>query len=169
MGTRWVAACALALVTITTGCDDADGPAGRLVAAEITADALPGFWTGVARVTDGFDEMSALRRDGPTSFGFPVALELRRDRGFVLRAVNFPVAGGGLDGDRFCTGVYNIAGRFLEFYPDHVCRALPLHRYTVGRFVPDGLLLEAESTPARLGAGQFENITVRVLFRLERS
>lgn len=148
---RRIAAVACGVWAIGCG---GDAPEGILV-EDPTEWELAGVWTGTEAITSRGDASSTVPSDG---FHFPVSLVLEKDRRFTLRTFDFPVDGG--EG-RSCEGVFRASDRELEFFPDATCRALPLHRYTVGRFFPDGLTLDARS-----GASSGADIRVRI--RVER-
>jgi len=158
----------IALCLAGAGCDEHEiTPFTPLAGFE--PDALDGLWTGRAEITSveraGTGSGPGGVQDG---FAFPVALELDRDRRFVLRSFGYPAAGAPREDARFCRGVFAVDGNALEFFPDDVCPALPLHRYTIGRSFPGGLHLEARTRP--LLPGQFfgDAASIRVRFDLER-
>ncbi len=130
--------------------------------------ALDGLWTGSAEITSAehttpFVGTGAVQ-DG---FAFPVALELDRDRTFTLRSFGYPIVGAPTEDQRFCKGVFAVRGNTIEFFPDDVCPALPLHRYTIGRSFPRGLALEARTRPVVPGRFFGESVSIRVRFNLE--
>lgn len=122
-----------------------------------------GFWTGT-------EEISSTRARAslpPENLRFPVAVEFRDDRRFTLWSYR---ASSGSTGspDRTCDGVFRTERTTLEFFPEEDCGSLPLHRFVVGRFAPQGLLLEGRSDSAvRDGSGEeASNLVVRI--RVER-
>lgn len=141
---------AIVIGLVASGCDG-EGPEGIVIGDPVEHE-LAGLWTGTEAITTQGDASSRVQDDG---FQFAVSLMLEKDRRFTLRTFDFPVDGG--EG-RLCKGVYRATGRDLEFFPDSFCRALPLHRYTVGRSFPDGLTLEARS-----GVSSGADIRVRIL------
>src|SRR5690606_23766624 len=154
----------IALCLAGAGCDEHEiTPFTPLAGFE--PDALDGLWTGRAEITSveraGTGSGPGGVQDG---FAFPVALELDRDRRFVLRSFGYPAAGAPREDARFCGGVFAVDGNAIEFFPDAVCPALPLHRYTIGRSFPRGLHLEARTRP--LLPGQFfgDAASIRVRF-----
>lgn len=156
------AALATALLVVAfAACDDDES---LLVFAELERDALVGFWTGEAEITTEGD--ISRTEPGPIDEGvtFPVALQLTDKGRFVLHTFNYPVASATTR--RTCSGVYEREGRRLEFFPNVVCRALPLNDYTIGRAVPDVLILEARAGLRPDGSEPLGNMFVSM--RLER-
>lgn len=155
-----VAACAALLIGVA-GCEE--DPDGILIGGGSERGALAGFWTGTAEITTEDDEVRAVAREFEKGVRFRVALRLRRGGGFTLRVFNYPVSR--QTSRRVCTGVWEREGRILEFFPNAVCRALPLSRYVIGRQLPDGLTLEANT---RRRPHEREPADIRVFMRLER-
>lgn len=134
-----------------------------LVTGSTEGEDLVGFWTGTERLAGMDDEVRGVDRGQEEAFSFRVALRLRANQTFRFWAFNFPV--GAQTEQRVCEGVWEREGRILEFFPETVCRPLPLSRYAIGRFFPDGLTLEARTNagPGGPAAG-----SIRVRIRLER-
>ncbi|MFW6202033.1 MAG: hypothetical protein ACOC8B_05615 [Gemmatimonadota bacterium] len=151
------------IMLLVAGCELDDG-GGLLVTSPGGATDVVGLWTGVESIAgmDGFEGVDV----GSIEEGirFAVALRLAADGRFTLHAFDFPAAAG--SERRVCTGIYDRDGRTLKFFPDAVCRPLPLSRYTIGRTAPDGLTLEA-STARTPGGGEPVG-DIRVRFELER-
>ncbi|HEX7090663.1 MAG TPA: hypothetical protein VF192_11055 [Longimicrobiales bacterium] len=169
MGTTQRLLLGIALCLVWAGCDERDSTP-FIVRAPVGSDRLLGLWTGHAEITSVED---ALRPTGTGTvqggFAFPVALELRPDRLFTLRSFGYPIVGASAGDKRFCSGVFALQGSRIEFFPDDACPALPLHRFTIGGWFPDGLELEAATRPALPGQVFGEAASVRVRFRLERN
>ena len=144
-----------------TACEDD----GTLVLVGPGFKGLRGVWTGFSQVSDAPAALSGLSQPTSTTFTFPVALELSHDNRFVLRTVSFPTSSGQLDGDRTCVGLFARQGRYIEFFPNDACRALPLHRYTIGGTLT-ALVLESVSG---LGLGQPQTPAIRVIMTLDRA
>jgi len=158
----------IALCLVGAGCDEHDiTPFIGVVGFDPAP--LDGLWTGVGEITSaerttpvtGTDAV----RDG---FAFPVALELHRDREFTLRSFGYPIIGAPTEEQRFCRGVFAVRGNTIEFFPDDVCPALPLYKYTIGRSFPRGLELEARTRPTVPGRVFGESVSIRVRFDLQR-
>jgi len=130
--------------------------------------ALDGLWTGHAEITSAERTTTFAGSGVQDGFAFPVALELDRDRRFTLRSFGYPIVGAPTEDKRFCRGVFAVRGNAIEFFPDDVCPALPLSRYTIGRSFPRGLQLEASTRPVRPGQFFGESVSLRVRFVLER-
>jgi hypothetical protein len=156
MDARRMLRAAVALALVLPGCDGE----GVLVFGPDEED-LAGVWVGVEEIT-GVDDAVAAPGHG---FSFPVALDLEADGDFVLRSFGFPVEEAGED--RVCRGIFQVEGSTMRFFPNDLCRALPLNRYTIGWFAPDGLILEASTLQAtgEPGAGVAD---IRVRIRVER-
>lgn len=168
MRARTILAAGLATAIAATGCDDDDG-FDAIVAFGPDLEDVVGFWTGVEEIT-GAGGAAAILLIGDqyqSGFRFPVALELRIDRSFVLRSFAVAVRDAG-ENDRVCTGVYAIDGNTLKFFPNELCRPLPLSAYTIGRFAPDGLILEANTRAPVLLSGDPAVGDIRVRIRVER-
>lgn len=152
---------ALLLALGVAGCEEGADTAPLVVVPR--GGDLVGMWTGTEEVTGATDVVSGV--DGGIEEGvkFRVALRLRSDRAFRLWVSNFPVAG--QTESRVCEGVYDLDGNILEFFPESVCRALPLSRFSIGRAFPDELTLDARTnrTTRTSTTG-----SVRVFMRLER-
>lgn len=129
-------------------CDDGDHPEGWMFLAP-GSEELAGLWTGQAVIagstTGGVGSSGELG-----GVRFPISLDLHRNREFTLRTVGYPVSGSNTEA-RTCTGVYRVSARQLEFFPNAACRALPLYRYTIGRYAPDGLTLRGEAQGTGFG------------------
>jgi len=162
---RWLPALALSVFGLTA-CDGDDTPEGILFFDPLP-EQLVGLWTGIEEITTRGDRVLGPGGTGQGGFSFPVALELTKDRGFTLRSFGFPVGGNG-GGDSFCAGVFRAEGQTIEFFPNSACRALPLNRFTIGRFFPDGLVLEAETGHALPGTASSAAADIRVMIRVER-
>lgn len=143
-----------------TACDGDDIPEGLIVfdPAPVT---LSGVWTGVEEIGSGDDPPFQGK-----GFVFPVSLVLHRDREFELRSFGFPVEGNG-SGNELCRGIFATRGRTLEFFPNADCPALPLHRYTIGRFGLGGLVLTSDAGTGLIGESG-GGIAIRVVIRVER-
>jgi hypothetical protein len=160
-----VAVCGVGLAA--GGCDeDAFGVLGVL---EPTHELLAGNWSGFARISNSTDPISMLGEGRGVSYSFPVALSLSYGGTFVLRTVGLPSSnGGGSPDHQPCVGLFAVRGRYIEFFANQSCSALPLNSFTVGRALDRTLVLEAEAGPARLGPGHTSPAFVRVVLRLER-
>jgi len=157
----------IALCLAGAGCDEHD-ITPFLPLAGFEPAALDGLWTGYEEITSAERTTPAV---GPGTvqdgFVFPVALELDRDRTFVLRSFGYPIAGAPREDARLCRGVYAVDGNAIAFFPNDVCPALPLSRYTIGRSFPRGLQLEARTRPLKPGQFFGESASIRVRFSLE--
>jgi len=156
MGARRILGSVVALALVLPGCDGE----GVLVFG-LDEEDLAGVWVGVEEITGTGDAVAAPGH----GFSFPVALELEADGEFVLRSFGFPVEEAG--GDRVCRGIFRVDGSTMRFFPNDLCRALPLNRYTIGRSAPDGLILEA-STLQAMGEPDAGGADIRVRIRVER-
>lgn len=168
MEIEWIPRLSALLVLALAACEAGDVPEG-IVFLDPKAEELAGLWTGSEEITGTGDVASNFGRGdrNEAGFSFPVSLVLRVDRTFVLRSFNFPTSGNG-EAERLCEGVFRARDRTLEFFPNTACRALPLNRYTIGRFFPDGLLLEARTGAALPVSGAEEVGDIRVRIRVER-
>lgn len=168
MGTTQRLLLGIALCLVWAGCDERDRNP-FVVPVRVGSAGLVGLWTGHAEITSA-EGVSRLTGTGTiqNGFAFPVALELRADRLFTLRSFGYPIVGASAGDKRFCSGVFALEGSRIEFFPDDVCPALPLHRFTIGGWFPDGLELEAATRPALPGQVFGEAASVRVRFRLQR-
>lgn len=160
---RALVVCCAAIAALPA-CDD-EGEA-LLVLVGPSSRALRGVWTGFARISDVPPAIGGATLTGSTTVTFPVALDLGHDDRFVLRTVGFATSSGQLDGDRTCAGLYALRGRYIEFFPNEACRALPLHRYTIGGAVPGGLVLT--SVPF-FGPEWPREPRIEVVMRLDRA
>ena len=168
MGTTQRLLLGIALCLVWAGCDERDGDL-FILPVRIGARGLAGLWTGHAEITSVEDApRPTLAGATQRGFAFPVALELRADRVFTLRSFGYPIVGASAEDERFCSGVFALEGNRIEFFPDDVCPALPLHRFTIGGWFPDGLELVAATRPALPGQVFGDEASVRVRFRLQR-
>ncbi|MFW6078298.1 MAG: hypothetical protein ACODAE_01670 [Gemmatimonadota bacterium] len=144
---------------VVGGCELDEG-GGLLVTAPAGTSDVVGLWTGVESIA-GVDALDGVAVGSiEEGIRFPVALRLTADGRFALNVFGFPVAGG--SERRVCTGIYDRDGRTLAFFPDAVCRPLPLSRYTIGRSVPDRLTLEASTARSPGGGEPVGDIRVRL-------
>ena len=134
-----------------------DVEAGRVTFGDIPADTrLEGVWSGMTQISTAQDN---------SAFSFPVVLQLDRSDRFTLITANYPAAYDD-QWDRTCSGIYTRSGNTITFYPRYSCRALPLSRYTLGRTLPDGITMEANTNDIPSSMGNYASI--RVLMQLER-
>ncbi len=163
---RWTVLLATGLAG-SVACGD-DAVEGVLIFDSAPVE-LAGLWTGVEEIRGGVAGFGdAFHGDGfGDGFTFPVALTLRADRRFELRSFGYPVGGNG-SGNELCAGVYAAEGRTLRFFPNTDCPALPLHQYTIGRFLPDGLTLRSSTRSGLVGSTGSGAAAVEVTIRVER-
>lgn len=158
---RTAAVVGLMPVLLLAACDDIE--IGDVVGVDGVAVALTGFWQGVGEVTTTDDRVGAAA--GTQGFQFPIALDLREDRTFTLWTAHFPVDAGVASESRTCSGAYTVRGGIMSLFPDRLCRALPLARYTVRRTGVGRILLEAAGAEP---GGDAASVRVRlVLERVE--
>lgn len=147
---------AVVLLVGLSGCDDGDHPDGWVFLGP-TPKELEGVWTGEALIAATTSDGTVVDRDG---FRFPVSLDLHANQHFVLRTFGFPVSGH--PEDRTCAGIFRVTSQQLEFFPNTSCRALPVSRFTIGSFAPNGLTLRSE--PWDPSFGTFVKIQVERSF-----
>jgi hypothetical protein len=159
---------AILCVAIAAGCGESDFPAGPFERPSERV-ALAGFWSGTAEVTGERDMNATLGMADRTRSGYayPVAIQFQTNGWFQLWSPVLPVTGTGPDASRYCSGAFSARSGSVSFYPDGQCRALPLQRYTIGRFGPNGLMLEA-ATGGVAGQPGGDMASIRVIIRVER-
>lgn len=158
----------IALCFVWAGCDEREFTP-FIARAGFDPALVDGLWTGTAAITSAerttpFTGTTGAVTDG---FAFPVALELRFDRSFTLRSFGYPIVGAPTEDKRFCSGVFSVSGNTIAFFPNDICPALPLSRFTIGRSFPRGLELDARTRPATPGHVFGEAVSIRVHFHLE--
>jgi hypothetical protein len=125
---------------------------------------LSGVWTGVAEITTDDDLSWNTTYSDNRGFSFPVVIQFGDDGIFRLSTANFSTSYDN-EAARTCTGVYSKSNASLQFFPDELCRALPLTKFTIGRVLPGGITLEARTGSTLNPAASF--VSMRVRFRLD--
>jgi hypothetical protein len=125
---------------------------------------LDGVWTGVAEITTDDDLAWNTTYNDNRGFSFPVVIQFSGDGTFRLSTANFSTSYDN-EAARTCGGVYSKSNSTLQFFPDELCRALPLTKFTIGRVLPSGITLEARTGSTLSPSASF--VSMRVRFRLD--
>jgi len=138
----------------------------RIIFEEPSGDRIVGVWSGVEEITTDNDITSnvAFPGTGAGGFSFPVIIEFQGSR-FTLTTSNFATSSAD-ESARTCNGIFTRSGTSIQFFPAQQCRALPLNKYTVGRTLPEGMLLEARTNTSASSLASYASIHVR--FNLDR-
>jgi hypothetical protein len=125
---------------------------------------LVGNWSGIEEITTAEDNSPNVGSPADRGFSFPVVINLTSDGRFTLITAGYPTSFDN-QSDRSCSGVYTRRANTVTFFPRESCRALPMTRYTVGRVLPSGITLNANTNSVGNPAPY---LTMRVFMRLER-
>jgi hypothetical protein len=126
---------------------------------------LTGTFVGTAEITTNNDISWNTVFGQAGGFAFPVVIQFDGvTRIFVLRTANFATSFNNEE-SRTCTGIFTKDNSTIEFFPDRLCRALPLTKFTIGRTLPDGITLEATTGAAINQSASFVDLRVRFNLR----
>lgn len=138
----------------------------RVFFQEPSRTQLAGVWSGTEEITTDDDiAANSTYGDYGRGFNFPVVLQFDGRGRFTLFTGNFPASSYD-ESDRTCRGVYTQSSLTLRLLPDEQCRALPLHTYTIGRRLPNGITLDARTGTSLSSLASYASY--RVTFRLEK-
>ena len=125
---------------------------------------LSGAWVGMGEITTD-DDLAWNTTYGDTrGVSFPVVIQFSEDNNFTLRTSGYATSYNNEEA-RTCSGFFAKTNASIEFFPNSLCRALPLTQFTIGRTLPNGISLESRTGSAINSSSSFMNLRVR--FRLD--
>jgi hypothetical protein len=151
-------------VSVVVACDDRP----THVFVEFPSfEQLTGTFVGTGEITNDTDISWNPTYGQAGGFAFPVVIQFDGlNRTFVLRTANFSTSFNNEE-DRICAGIFTKDSNTIEFFPNQLCRALPLTKFTIGRTLPDGLNLDARTGPAINQSQSFVDMRVRYVLRTQ--